>query len=275
MELGSFSLHILFSYAVNVLIANCSGYQLLFIQPPLASLHSFGVTVSALQGPLEQIVAYKSSYKQVGSRYLDHLIVERKYAEAAALCPKLLRGSAAAWERWVFHFAQLRQLPILVPHLPTENPRLTDTVYELALVALVTSPAYHKDLLLAVKSWPRTIYSALPVISAIEPQLKTSSVTDTLKEALAELYVIDGQYESAFSLFADNGGQEFRILSPFPVAPDHQMLLKPDVFDFIEKHNMHDAINEKAMSMALQVGATTSFVSTTGALYLSVGGMLL
>ncbi|GAB4856322.1 Vacuolar protein sorting-associated protein 41, partial [Ancistrocladus abbreviatus] len=214
-----------------------------------------GVTVSALQGPPEQIVAYKSSYKQVGSRYLDHLIVERKYAEAAALCPKLLRGLVAAWERWVFHFAQLRQLPILVPHLPTENPRLTDTIYELALVALVTSPAYHKDLLLAVKSWPRTIYSALPVISAIEPQLKTSSVTDTLKEALAELYVIDGQYESAFSLFAD--------------------LLKPDVFDFIENHNLHDAINEKAMSMALQVGATTSFVSTTGALYLSVGGMLL
>ncbi|GAB4827863.1 hypothetical protein Ancab_034747 [Ancistrocladus abbreviatus] len=125
----------------------------------------------------------------------------------------------------------------------------------LALIALVTSPAYHKDLLSVVKSWPRTIYSALPVISAIEPQLKTSSVTDTLKEALAELYVIDGQYESAFSLFAD--------------------LLKPDVFDFIEKHNLHDAINEKAMSMALQVGATTSFVSTTGALYLSVGGMLL
>ncbi|GAB4850504.1 Vacuolar protein sorting-associated protein 41 [Ancistrocladus abbreviatus] len=109
--------------------------------------------------------------------------------------------------------------------LTNREPRLTDTVYELALVALVTSPAYHKDLLSAVKSWPRTIYSALPVISAIEPQLKTSSVTDTLKEALAELYLIDGQYESAFSLFAD--------------------LLKPDVFDFIEKHNLHDAINGK------------------------------
>ncbi|KAH1047709.1 hypothetical protein J1N35_038493 [Gossypium stocksii] len=36
---------------------------------------------------------------EVGSRYLDHLIVERKYAEAASLCPKLLRGSATAWER--------------------------------------------------------------------------------------------------------------------------------------------------------------------------------
>lgn len=37
---------------------------------------------------------------QVGSRYLDHLIVERKYAEAASLCPKLLQGSASAWERY-------------------------------------------------------------------------------------------------------------------------------------------------------------------------------
>lgn len=36
----------------------------------------------------------------MGAGYLDHLIVERKYAEAASLCPKLLRGSASAWERF-------------------------------------------------------------------------------------------------------------------------------------------------------------------------------
>ncbi|XP_022729889.1 vacuolar protein sorting-associated protein 41 homolog isoform X2 [Durio zibethinus] len=140
---------------------------------------------------------------EVGSRYLDHLIVERKYAEAASLCPKLLRGSATAWERWVFHFAHLRQLPVLVPYIPTENPRLRDTAYEVALVALATNPSFHKDLLSTIKSWPPVIYSALPVISAIEPQLNTSSMTDALKEALAELYVIDGQYEKAFSLYAD------------------------------------------------------------------------
>lgn len=32
--------------------------------------------------------------------------------------------------RWVFHFAHLRQLPVLVPYIPTENPRLRDTAYE-------------------------------------------------------------------------------------------------------------------------------------------------
>ncbi|KAI3679451.1 hypothetical protein L2E82_51362 [Cichorium intybus] len=162
---------------------------------------------------------------EVGSRYLDHLIVERKYAEAASLCPKVLRRSAASWERWVFHFAHLRQLPVLVPYIPTENPVLRDTAYEVALVALATIPSSHKDLLSAVKTWPPVIYSAVPIIAAIEPQLNTSSMTNELKEALAVLYEIDGQYEKAFALYAD--------------------LKKPDLFEFIEKHNLHDVISEK------------------------------
>jgi hypothetical protein len=162
----------------------------------------------------------------VGSRYLDHLLLERQYAQAAALCPKLLRGSAPAWERysiwitpevdscfstaasqvhamleascmllgecllpnckllqtfglwhadcpicgmqwqhpilghkpgrqkkftmynkqpcccaledrWVFHFAHLRQLPSLAPHIPTSNPQLRDTVYEVCVACLL------------------------------------------------------------------------------------------------------------------------------------------
>ncbi|KAL7183437.1 hypothetical protein ACSBR2_025777 [Camellia fascicularis] len=160
-------------------------------------------TVEAGQGRSELL-------DEVGSSYLDHLIVERKYIEAASLCPKLLRGSASAWERWVFHFAHLRQLPILVPYIPTENPRLRDTAYEVALVALTTNPSFHKDLLSTVKSWLPVIYSALPVISAIEPRLNTSSMTDALGE-----------------------------------------LKKPDIFDFLEKHNLHDALREKVVQLMM------------------------
>ncbi|KAK8934221.1 hypothetical protein KSP39_PZI014871 [Platanthera zijinensis] len=168
---------------------------------------------------------------EVGSRYLDYLIVERKYADAACLCPKVLRGSASAWERWVFHFAHLRQLPILVPYMPIDNPRLSDTAYEVALVALATNPSFHNVLLSTVQSWPSTIYSSLPVISAIEPQLNTSTMTDLLKEALAELYVIDTQYDKALELYAD--------------------LMKPEIFDFIEKNNLHDAIHEKVAQLMI------------------------
>ncbi|XP_062184439.1 vacuolar protein sorting-associated protein 41 homolog isoform X1 [Phragmites australis] len=168
---------------------------------------------------------------EVGSRYLDHLIIERKYSEAAQLCPKLLRGSPSAWERWVFHFAHLRQLPVLVPYIPTENPQLSDTAYEVALVALTANPSFHELLLATVKNWPPTLYSASPVISAIEPQLNSSSMTDPLKEALAELYVINSQYEKAFSLYAE--------------------LLKPEVFVFIEKYNLHDAIHDKVVNLMI------------------------
>lgn len=54
-------------------------------------------------------------------------------------------------------------------------------------------------------------------------------MTDSLKEALAELYAINNQYEKAFSIYAD--------------------LLKPEIFDFIEKHKLHDIVHEKVVKL--------------------------
>ncbi|KAL7240443.1 hypothetical protein ACSBR2_006152 [Camellia fascicularis] len=152
---------------------------------------------------------------EVGSSYLDHLIMERKYTEAASYVPnccedQLQHERVGYSHRWVFHFAHLRQLPVLVPYIPTENLRLRGTAYEVALVALTTNPSFHKYLLSIVKSWLPVIYSALPVISAIGPQLNTSSMTDALGE-----------------------------------------LMKPDIFDFLEKHNLHDALREKVVQLMM------------------------
>nr|GEW39747.1 vacuolar protein sorting-associated protein 41 homolog [Tanacetum cinerariifolium] len=66
------------------------------------------------------------------------------------------------------------QLPVLVPYIPTEGPVLRDTAYEVAPVAVANFLSFHKDLLFDVKSWPLAIYSALPVIAAIELQITTS-----------------------------------------------------------------------------------------------------
>ncbi|XP_078448521.1 vacuolar protein sorting 41 [Wolffia australiana] len=174
---------------------------------------------------------HNSLLDEVGSRYLDHLVVERKYVEAASLCPKLLRGSTSAWERWVFHFAQLRQLPCLVPYMPTANPQLSDTAYEVALVALANDASFHKELLTTIKTWPPEIYSVLHVISAVETQIKSASATELLKEALAELYVINKQYEKAFALYAD--------------------MMNPGVFDFIENHSLHDFAQDKVVQLMM------------------------
>ncbi|XP_024396785.1 vacuolar protein sorting-associated protein 41 homolog [Physcomitrium patens] len=167
--------------------------------------------------------------EEVGSRYLDHLLLERQYDKAAELCPKLLRGSASAWERWVFHFAHLRQLPSLAPYIPTSNPQLRDTVYELVLNSLVTNPAYHDHLLTTIKTWPSTIFSVPTIIAPVQLQISTGSKSLTLKEVLAELYVLEKQYAKALAIYVE--------------------LQKPFVFEFIEQHNLLSSIHDKVVPL--------------------------
>ncbi|GAB4855833.1 hypothetical protein Ancab_024474, partial [Ancistrocladus abbreviatus] len=130
--------------------------------------------------------------------------------------------------RWVFHFAQLRQLPILVPHLPTENPRLTDTVYENLSLKL-------RRLLIP---------------------LKEVRLNHPFFQYVAVVFFYAILFNPSSWFYAD--------------MPGTGRVLYMGLFDYYLANNM-----SRPMSMALQVGATTSFVSTTGALYLSVGGMLL
>ena len=52
-----------------------------------------------------------------------------------------LQTNALAWERWVYTFAQLRQLPALVPYLPVDIPRLKPGTYDMVLRAFLLAPA--------------------------------------------------------------------------------------------------------------------------------------
>jgi hypothetical protein len=40
--------------------------------------------------------------------YLEHLTSAGRWGDAAAMLPRLLKDSGAAWERWLFTFAQVR-----------------------------------------------------------------------------------------------------------------------------------------------------------------------
>lgn len=59
----------------------------------------------------------------------------------------------------MYVFAQLRRLPMLAPHIPTEAPQLRSTAYEMVLHAFLLSPADHPRLLDLVKRWPTPLYS--------------------------------------------------------------------------------------------------------------------
>jgi len=112
-------------------------------------------------------------YKQIDSGMMSNL----SYTGcAAAMWPRRLtfaqwlsrdilsrmlpvQDDAAGWERWVYLFAQLRQLPALAPYIPTKEPRLRQTAYEMVLHAFLLSPTDHPRLLDALQRWPPDLYS--------------------------------------------------------------------------------------------------------------------
>lgn len=79
----------------------------------------------------------------------------------------MLQDNAAAWERWVYMFAQWRQLAAMAPHIPTHTPRLRQTAYEMMLHAFLLSRSDHSILLALIKEWPTELYSAETLIEAV------------------------------------------------------------------------------------------------------------
>eukprot|EP00854_Cymbomonas_tetramitiformis_P000567 gene567-967_t len=173
-------------------------------------------------------------YDDVGRAYLEHLLDGKQFERAAALCPRLLKDTTA-WERWVFHFAQVHQLPVLSEYIPTEAPVLRDKVYEVVLNAFLPSKSDHPRLLELVRKWPTSLYNIPTVVTAVQRRLASSSAaanatpadTVVLKEVLAELYMADGQRERALGIYLQ--------------------LQRPGLFDFIEQHKLHGAVSDKAV----------------------------
>lgn len=75
------------------------------------------------------------------TRHFEDLMTRGEFSLAAADCPRLLNGDPMAWERWIYGFARRRRLSAVVPFVPTKDPRLPASVYEVVLEhLLLTDP---------------------------------------------------------------------------------------------------------------------------------------
>jgi len=197
----------------------------------------------------------KTSRDAVVTAYVEHLLREcggvgnadadvdakREALEALCrLCPRLFRGDAALWEKWLFRFARgaserdaRATLATIAPYVPTANPALRPEAYELILHAFLAFPEDHARFLATVKAWPGSLYGVAGMVSAARRAVsalareKKSAGKDaehvpntiaTLREALAELYLLDGQRERALAA--------------------HLALGRPSVLDFVARHDL-------------------------------------
>ncbi|KAJ7699646.1 hypothetical protein B0H17DRAFT_1049120 [Mycena rosella] len=175
------------------------------------------------------------SATEIGQRYIQHLVNDGEFVNAARLTPKVCGHDAKRWENWIFRFQQQKQLQAIIPYVPTESPRLDHLVYEMILAHFLSHD--RKSLLQTVKEWPKDIYDISAVIIAVLGELdrnaSTSNLTTAasdsviLMECLAELYIANRQPGKALTYFL--------------------RLRRPNVFDLIRDNNLFTDVQDQAL----------------------------
>jgi len=164
--------------------------------------------------------------EDVSAQYLETLLGEGRFEEAAAACPRLLGGSAELWEEWAEEFIRRGQLPALLPHLPTGEPcQLGAAAYDRVLQTLLDGPDDHDALLRAVQEWPSALYSLIPLIDAVKGADARGRSSPALLETLAELYVLQGRRDLALGIFLE--------------------LQRPGTLEYLETHRLYFAVADK------------------------------
>jgi len=180
--------------------------------------------------------------RTAGDAWLGTLLAERRFAAAAALCPRLLQADAEAWESTAALFSAAGGLPQLARHLPLGAAALSPSLYEMTLAACCASGAQedHAALLDAVRLWPPSLYGPAALASALRGRIAarlqevdeglaagrggagagvTGDPTRLLKEALAEVLLVDGQLLAGLWLLLELGSP-----SALPLIEHHRLL---------------------------------------------------
>ena len=167
----------------------------------------------------------------IGQHCIKHLIEERRFLEAAQLCPELYREDQGLWEEQVYNFIEIGQLRVMAPFIPVNAPKLSPTIYELVLNEFLkmNCETFHRLL----KQWPSDLYQSDNIISAVLEQLekypRLKETRGVLLSCLALLYSNQEQFDKALSIYLE--------------------LRNPDVFDLIHKYSLYHSVQDKIATL--------------------------
>ncbi|OWR52386.1 vacuolar protein sorting-associated protein 41 homolog [Danaus plexippus] len=171
----------------------------------------------------------KHSIVTVGVQYLDHLLAERLFDEAAVLCARICKNDKVLWENQIFKFSKMNQLRAISPYVP-RNPgqALSPHIYELIFLEYLKEDP--QGFLRLVQEWNPALYKTGVIIKAVLDYLLTTEVEKNIYlEALALLYCYQKKYDKALTAYL--------------------RLQHKDVFKLITKHNMYSVIYDKILEL--------------------------
>ncbi|CDW96747.1 hypothetical protein, partial [Sporisorium scitamineum] len=168
--------------------------------------------------------------EEIGKKYLNWLVEEDRYSEAARVASKILGRNVSAWEDWIFLFVEKGKLGLAIPFIPTSDPTLSEMIYDMILAHFLQHDL--NKLLQTITDWPPEIYSTPAVVLAIEDRLKSGEGKEAgteklLMECLAELYIRNRQPGKALQYYL--------------------RLRRANVFDLIRDNNLFTAVQDQAL----------------------------
>ncbi|KAE8358247.1 hypothetical protein BDV27DRAFT_71736 [Aspergillus caelatus] len=151
------------------------------------------------------ISAAEQEKRRIGELWIQQLVEEDNWKEAAEVCVKALH-TAPRWEHWAWTFIKRDKLDEISPVIPTDmHPPLASAIYETILGHYVTQDRHRFSELIG--SWPFDLFDVAGIISIIKEQLGSGSITldsdewRILMNCLAKLYLAGGHYGEALRCY--------------------------------------------------------------------------
>ncbi|XP_048755315.1 vacuolar protein sorting-associated protein 41 homolog isoform X2 [Ostrea edulis] len=179
----------------------------------------------------------KHSQKDVAKQYLEFLLENDNFVEAARQCSRILGKNKELWEEEIWKFHSHKQLKVLAPYIPQNEPRLSPAIYELVLYDFLNTDC--EKFLSVVKEWPSDLYNVQTVITATLDRLDRERNNTTLLRALGELYTLEKQYEKSLAIY----------LKYYSIAKPKDRLGNTDVFKLIHKYSLFSSISDKIVQL--------------------------
>lgn len=173
----------------------------------------------------------------VASEYLNALLHEGRYDEAAKLCMEVCGRHKDLWEEYVTTFERHRQLKKLAPYLPTQDPQLEPECYQAVLLDFLEDdvPAFKEF----ITKWSPDLYRIGAMIDETLRRLYAlatpgnfdASAGSTVGKnveadnrmlllALAQLYTYERKYDKAFSIYLKLEDRSvFRLIDRYQLFP--------------------------------------------------------
>lgn len=83
-------------------------------QPSINVTHNITIrydkALEAVEGHEHQLKEHK--LVDIGQKYLEDLMDQKKFQQAAALCPRILMKDQKMWETWIYKFGKIMQLRV-------------------------------------------------------------------------------------------------------------------------------------------------------------------